>query len=572
VISISTPAPSDIPGTKVTLTGGERNTFNYDIRHANTRGNWGYKVNFGQARCKSWDKSRNFTAEEIAVREYEGLPSEVLPIDDDLLLSYGSGRFDYSARNLGLITFEGGLSIAENTIYTTGVSRYLDDNISRPYARARFTSDRLFFQVSYSARKTLDEHEIELASGAIAKEDSRDFDFNFHANFSALDDRMGIIAGASHRFRHVDDDFTILTDIYDETFSGIFGQIEYNILSQLKFAGALRIDGSSVHKTQYSPKCALVFTPLANHSFRANFNRGFLTPSFVQWFLDIPAGAPINLAPLETAIEAAIELDQGLPQGSLDLPLNLGATPILALGNTYLEVEKITGYEIGYRGVFNDRILITTDIYYNRLNDFITTLSPGVNDSYPPYQVPDGIDPDYHEIIEGSIQDALGPGYSAFTSLPDGSYAMVYSFGNAGSVDEWGVEIGLNYYLGQAITIGGSYTYFDFDIKEASASVGPNLSPNTPEHKLSIRLDYTQPEKLDLGLKIKYVDRFEWKTGIFQGEVPSYTLVDLFGGYRLNARIRLNTIVTNLLDNEHYEIFGGSIIGRRIIGSISIEF
>lgn len=572
VINITTPAPSEIIGTKVTLSGGEQNTFSYDIRQAGVRGVLDYKFNFGQSRSKSWDVSRDMTTEEIAKREYEGIPSEVLPIDNDLLLSYGSARIDYNMKQGRYFTIEAGLSVAENTIYTTGASRFLDDKISRPYARARFSSGRLYFQTSYSARKTMDNHEIELASGAIAKEDSRDLDFNFQTNFSLLDNRIRFVTGASHRFRHVDDDLTLLTDVYDETFSGMFGQFEINIVKQLEFIGSARIDGSSIHKTQYSPKCAMVYTPKSNHSFRVSFNRGFLTPAFFHWYLDFPVGVPIDLAPLETAIEEAIELEQGLPPGSLDLPLNLGSTPILARGNTDLEVEKITGYEFGYRGVLSNRIFITTDIYYNRLSDFITVLYPGVNDSYPPYHVPENTNPEYHEIIENFIQDALGSGYAAFTTLPDGTNALVYSYGNANKVDEWGIELGLNYFLGNAITIGGSYTYFNFDIKEASASVGPNLSPNTPEHKFTIRLEYTQPEKVDLGLKVKYVDRFEWKTGIFQGEVPSYTLVDLSGGYRLNSYARLNMIVTNVLNNEHYELFGGSIIGRRAIGSISIEF
>lgn len=573
VINITTRAPHEIVGTKMTLTGGEKKSSAVDIRHADVRGPWGYKLNMGQSRSETWDKSRNMTTEEITANEYEGLPSEALPLDsDDLVFSYSSARVDYLARDKYTVTAEAGFSQADNTVYMTGVSRYQADRVDRPYARAAFTSDNYFFQVHYTARKTRDKHEIELVSGSIAKEDSRDIEMISRVNLSALEERLHLVLGASHRFRHVDDGMTILTDVYDETFSGAFAHLDYRFAETVKLVGAARVDGSSVHKTQFSPKLGLVYSPSADHSVRATMSRAFLTPSFVQWFFYLPLGDPIDLAPLETEIKATIEDDLGLPPGSVDLPLNFGNTPILVLGNPNLDVEKITGYEIGYKGMIGKKAFVTADIYYNQLKDFITTAAPGVNPNYPTYEVPGTIDPDYRPYVEDALNETFGTDYTAFTTLSDGSHAVVYSVGNASKVDEWGLELGLSYYVTDELRVSGSYTYFDFDVKDASAGVATNLSPNTPEHKFKLGLEYHKGEKLDASVHVRHVDRFQWMAGIFRGDVPSYTLVDLSGGYQLGRNLRLNFVVTNLLDHEHFQLFGGSLIGRRAIGSITVDF
>ncbi len=62
---------------------------------------------------------------------------------------------------------------------------------------------------------------------------------------------------------------------------------------------------------------------------------------------------------------------------------------------------------------------------------------------------------------------------------------------------------------------------------------------------------------------------FEWAAGIFRGDILAYTLVNLEATYRINSLIELGLNVTNLLNREHYQIFGGSLIGRRAIFSMT---
>lgn len=571
VINMTTSVPRDILGTKVSVSGGELNSVRLDVRHAGFSGPWSYKLNLGHTRSNTWDKSRNVSQEALDAEEYAGLSPERVPINDDLTASYGSGRLDYDFTNGASFTLEGGISQSEDLVLVTGLGRVQIDKVNRPWARATYASDQFFFQADYSGNKTLGDNVISLNSGVMFVEKSHNINLQFQHNISALDDRLRFIWGASQRFQHLDTDRTLtLEDSYDENQSGLFAQLEYQPVEKLRVVGAGRVDRSSLHDTQISPKIAVVFSLNPEHVFRATFNRAFQSPNFVEFFARALAGPPADLAPLEAGIEAAIEQAQGLPPGSVDLPLNFGVTPVLVLGNEHLEVEKVSGYEIGYKGVYSKKFFVTADLYFNRLNNFITDILPGVNSDYPAYQVPEGINPALQPTILGAIQQALGNNFPLFSTLPDGSQAFVLSYTNAGKVNEWGLELGVNYYITDEILLKGNWTYFDFDVKDQV--VGDVLLSNTPQNKFNLGLSYDGAQGIDFGITLKYVEGYEWAAGVFQGKIPEYTLVNLAGGYKVNRSVRLGLTITNLLDNGHYEIFGGSLIGRRALGSVTVEF
>jgi outer membrane receptor protein involved in Fe transport len=47
-------------------------------------------------------------------------------------------------------------------------------------------------------------------------------------------------------------------------------------------------------------------------------------------------------------------------------------------------------------------------------------------------------------------------------------------------------------------------------------------------------------------------------------------LFNLSAGYQFTQRYRAGLTVTNLFDRQAYQIFGGSIVGRQLIASITV--
>ena len=56
--------------------------------------------------------------------------------------------------------------------------------------------------------------------------------------------------------------------------------------------------------------------------------------------------------------------------------------------------------------------------------------------------------------------------------------------------------------------------------------------------------------------------------GPFVGVVKSYTTVDLSAEYYINNQWRIGLNVANLLDDNHYQAFGGDILERRALGHV----
>ena len=154
---------------------------------------------------------------------------------------------------------------------------------------------------------------------------------------------------------------------------------------------------------QWSPKGAIVVSPTEDHSFRFSVNRAFQTPNYSEFFLRVPVAQP-SAGPftLEQGIQgyyAALQ-NAPLPPGALagltitsDLPWNFAAqTPAFALGNRDLDVEKVTGWEFGYKGSLSNKAYVTADFYINKLTNFVTDLLPAVNpDNFPIFSLTDGV-------------------------------------------------------------------------------------------------------------------------------------------------------------------------------------
>ena len=67
---------------------------------------------------------------------------------------------------------------------------------------------------------------------------------------------------------------------------------------------------------------------------------------------------------------------------------------------------------------------------------------------------------------------------------------------------------------------------------------------------------------------MRWSDGFDWAVGPFVGPVKSYTTVDLTANYSINDRVGVGFNIANLLDDEHYESFGGDILSRRALGNV----
>lgn len=516
VINIQTPSPKSIPGTKVTIAGGNQSNARIDARHAAFSGPWSYKVNAGRFQGDTWSVDR-----QLLKFEYPGfsdLNNEEAQLKTRRVAStYGSARIDYDFEGGGTATGEGGMAQVEGEIFVTGIGRVQVPRALKPWGRVSYANTTFYAQL-WSAGRNSSVPMLSLSAGLPLDEHSLITQGDFQCRGSILDEHLFFIGGVSARYQTVDTKGTLMLSPRKDNASGVYAQLEYMPTEQWKFVGATRWDRSSLHNDQISPKVAMVWSPTKSHSFRATYNQAFQAPNLSELFLFV----------LRTATNPRTGLRSYLAYH----------------GNDKLKVEKITGYELGYKGVFGNDLFVTLDGYFNVLKDFITDLAPGTHPLYPqPSVLPDD---------------------------PLGYLRGIWSYSNAGRVHEKGMELGINYYLSDSWIVDANYAFFDFTVLEKGQS--DVLIPNAPKHKVNGGITYRHPEGYQVGVSAKYVPSFDWAAGIYQGRILAYSLLNLSASYQMSEHLQLGLNVTNLLDRKHYQIFGGSFIRRRAILSMTATF
>jgi len=521
VINIQTLPPKEIVGTKVSVGGGEHQMLRFDARQANVFGPWSYKVNVGRVQGESWSVNRK----GLRWAEYSGSfdirnNEESELANTQVASTYGSGRLDYDFEDGGNSTLEGGVTQVENEVYVTGIGRVQVPRALKPWGRVNYSNSSLFVQV-WGAGRDSREPQLSLSSGLPLIEHSFIGNGEVQYRGAVLDDKVFLIGGLSLRYQTINTEGTLMADARKDNAIGVYGQAEYSPLERLKLVGAVRWDRSTLHESQLSPKLAAVWTPVVNHSIRMTYNEAFQSPNLSELYLKV----------LRTATS----------------PYNGLKSYSAFFGNSTLKVEKIRGYEVGYKGILNNALYITVDGYYNILHDFISDLMP----------VAAGV-----TVPGDTVRDNFGQPVTR----------TIWSYNNAGRVEERGFEVGVNYYLSEDWLVNANYAYFDDDVVDTGSVTLANFVPNAPRHKLNGGVTFTSGLGFELGVRVKYVPSFDWSAGIYQGKIITYTLVDFSGRYHIMQNLDLGLNISNVFNRVHYEIFGGSLIGRRAVLSLTANF
>ncbi len=70
----------------------------------------------------------------------------------------------------------------------------------------------------------------------------------------------------------------------------------------------------------------------------------------------------------------------------------------------------------------------------------------------------------------------------------------------------------------------------------------------------------------------RLVDGYAWAVGIYRGYVPPSQTANLSAGYRISENLRINATGTNILNQQRFQMFGGSVIGRRVLAGVTATF
>ncbi|MBK1716604.1 TonB-dependent receptor plug domain-containing protein [Thiocystis violacea] len=179
---------------------------------------------------------------------------------------------------------------------------------------------------------------------------------------------------------------------------------------------------------------------------------------------------------------------------------------VLVSGNTELNSERLTAYELGLRT--RPRANLSLD------------LSAFVND--------------YDHLV-------------SYTQIGD---SLNFTFDNEVFGTSHGLELASNWDVTRAWRLKLAYSWIHMDLQADAASssiASPSIGDSAPRHQVSLRSWFNPRPDLELDANIYYVDALEYY------DTGAYLRLDLRLGWRLSADLELSLVGKNLLDESHPE-------------------
>lgn len=312
---------------------------------------------------------------------------------------------------------------------------------------------------------------------------------------------------------------------------------------RLLLNATIRMDKNQNFDYLFSPAASIVFKPRANNYLRLSFSSAIRNPTLSDQYLNLNVGPAIlsgNLHGVDSLIEIRSFLDYLSSQ-------NRDTLQYFSIDG--VRPENVKTLEVGYRTTLWNKIYLDMGYYFNFYTNFIG------------FRL--GVDSDFDEF-----------------GFPIATTVYRYSANSTNRVTTQGFSAGINYYFGDYFVLNGNYSWNKLNKTFPDDPIIPAF--NTPEHKFNIGLSGRNMSIKLGGKTLRYIGfniNYKWVQGFifegspqFTGFIPSYQLVDA----QVNVRVKkLNTTfklgASNLLNNLHYETYGGPEIGRLAYFTIVYE-
>ncbi|MFD2887095.1 TonB-dependent receptor [Chitinophaga cymbidii] len=363
-------------------------------------------------------------------------------------------------------------------------------------------------------------------------------------NFSHLVKFFDLQAGASFRRYDLNSNGTIFDDasrdIKIDEYAG-FLQVGKKLANdRIKLTGSLRYDKNENFEGRFTPRFTGVFTVAKNNNIRLSYQTGFRIPTTQNQYIDLEVRSKTRIIGglPELVNKYNLNTNKGYTQASFQKfrqTLNPADLEQYTFGE--LKPERVQAYEIGYRGLIKNRLLIDAYYYYNSYRDFVTIFAI--------VQSPDGT-----------------PAGLANPNI----FSSVYN--NDERVVTQGWALGLDYVVNHW-NLSGNVSFNEM----TKEPVGLYNDFNTPKFRFNLGVGNRNVYK-NLGFNISYrwQDEFYWRSSFVSGMVPAFSTLDAMISYQVpkaHATIKLGG--SNLLNKYYVTSLGNPSIGGIYYLSLTFE-
>jgi outer membrane receptor protein involved in Fe transport len=337
---------------------------------------------------------------------------------------------------------------------------------------------------------------------------------------------LEVQAGASYRRYSLNSDGTIFDDAdgrisIDEV--GAYLQLGKKLVNdRIKLTASVRYDKNENFDGRFTPRVSGVFTVAPRHNIRLSFQTAYRNPTNQDQYIDLPIRANTRLIGGLPDILTKYDLynNKGFTQASVQrYAATSDPTQLQQYTFGKFRPESVQAYEVGYKGLINNRLLIDAYYYYSAYKNFLSYLVL-LQPTQPLQQDP---------------------------SLSTANIFATY-VNNPADVVAQGGALGLDYLI-NTWTLSGNFSYNDLTKDEGE---GLNNSFNTPKYRFNVGLANRNVYK-NIGFNVMYrwQDSFQWNSSFATGEVAAYGTIDAQVNYKI-PKIKATIKVGGSNVTNHY--------------------
>jgi iron complex outermembrane recepter protein len=281
----------------------------------------------------------------------------------------------------------------------------------------------------------------------------------------------------------------------------------------------------------------------------------------VQAGLITPAQAPAAIAALVPTLVPGIAATL-IPVNASTANLNK-LTPYQP---TDFKPEIVKSYEIGYKGLFSNRLLIDTYAYFNRFENFIGG-QVLIQDASPTPGAP------VPNAVTGLNLIGVGPGGRSIYSMPVNRTEIIKS---------WGWAFGADYKLPKNYSLGGNISYNTLSNMDELLESGFMPSFNTPEYRYVINFANREFVKnTGFSFSYRWQGDFVWQSSFVGPAVSAAQLSKMpaFGTFDAQFSRKLKSLKSilkvggsNLFNSNGYrQAWGNPTVGTMYYISLTFD-
>lgn len=331
VVNIITKSPEEIGGSILQIGGGEFGTINTAAIYGKRQGKFGYRVSAGYDHANQWEDQ-----DAVAFRAYRF-----------------NIQTDYALTTASKVMVSGG--VVDTNRFDGPVQRNinLSSSSTLPYVYVGYEQPESFLRFwwnQFDAKSKILTNPVLV--GLLRTTDSEGSpNLNFLGNTFNISAQhaMNLLPenrltfGINYRLNTFSGNS--VTGANDENRLGIYLQDEWQATDRLTLVAGVRYDLDTFIHQQFSPRGAILYTPVSGHTFRLGISVANRPPTLFETHED-----------LLTVV----------------FPFPPSRPPISIEGSGNLKPEKIVSYQLGYQGWFlKHRLRARAELFFNHISNLI---------------------------------------------------------------------------------------------------------------------------------------------------------------------------------------------------------